>query len=171
MGALTRGLILVVMLGSVASAQQPSARERVDRHLEEGRRLYRDLDFTGCVSAMNEALAVPGAHPAQRLEAYEILGAAYVVLDRPQNAEQAFREMFRLDPYHVVREPSGSPKIEQFVEELRARLVPDAALDPTALDHQSGRVIDDRRQRDQEQEAYVPPTVEHIARHHEHPFA
>lgn len=130
MGTLIRALILVAWVVP-AHAQEPSARERVDRHLAEGRSLYRDLDFTGCVSAMNEALAVPGAHPAQRLEAYEILGAAYVVLDRASDAEQAFREMFRLDPYHVVREPSGSPKIERFVEELRAQVVPDAALDPT----------------------------------------
>ena len=128
--------VCVVLLSSVAiggaHAQDSSARARVERHLAEGRQLYRELDFTGCVSAMNEALAVPGAQPAQRLEAHEILGAAYVVLDRPRDAEQAFRAMFELDPYHVVREPSGSPKIEQFVEELRARVVPDAALDPTA---------------------------------------
>lgn len=131
MGAVIRAALLVVLVVPVVHAQDPSVRQRVDRHLADGRQLYRDLDFTGCVSAMSEALAVPGAHPAQRLEAYEILGAAYVVLDQPQNAEQAFREMFRIDPYHVVREPSGSPKIEQFVEELRAQVVPDAALDPT----------------------------------------
>lgn len=135
MAPLIRGFALVALLSGVGwnvARAQDSARERVDQHLSDGRQLYRDLDFTGCVAAMSAALAVPGAQPAQRLEAYEILGAAYVVLDRPEDAEQAFREMFELDAYHVVREPSGSPKIEQFVEELRARLVPDAALDPTA---------------------------------------
>lgn len=98
-------------------------------HLADGRRLYRELDFPGCVDAMQRALAVPGVGPAQRLEAYEYLGAANVVLDREAEAEAAFLAMFELDPYHRVREPSGSPKIERFVEALRARTVPDAALD------------------------------------------
>ena len=126
-------LAAVVATSSVAAAQ--SARAEVERHLDDGRRLYRELDFAGCVDAMNRALAVPGIDPAGRLEAWEYLGAAYVVLDRREDAEAAFREVFALDPYHVVREPSGSPKIERFVEELRARLVPDAALDSSvALD-------------------------------------
>ena len=98
-------------------------------HLADGRRLYRELDFPGCVDAMQRALAVPGVGPAQRLEAYEYLGAANVVLDREAEAEAAFLAMFELDPYHRVREPSGSPKIERFVEALRARTVADAALD------------------------------------------
>lgn len=121
-------LTLTVALASTAGAQSAQAEAR--RHLSEGRRLYRELDFTGCVDAMRRALAVPGIDAAGRLEAWEYLGAAYVVLERRQDAEAAFREVFALDPYHVVREPSGSPKIERFVEELRRRLVPDAALDP-----------------------------------------
>ncbi|MBX3250150.1 MAG: hypothetical protein KF901_23430 [Myxococcales bacterium] len=133
--------LAILSLSTLATAQAPteapveveaddSARARAERHLADGRRLYRELDFPGCVDAMHRALGVPGVTAAQRLEAFEMLGAAYVVLDREQEAAAAFREMFRLDPYHRVREPSGSPKIERFVEELRATLVPDAALDP-----------------------------------------
>lgn len=107
-----------------------SVAEQAERHLADGRRTYRELDFPGCVDAMRRALNVPGVSAAQRLEAFEYLGAAYVVLDREAEAEAAFREMFRLDPYHRVREPSGSPKIERFVEGLRRQLVSDAALDP-----------------------------------------
>ncbi|MCB9600595.1 MAG: hypothetical protein H6724_05735 [Sandaracinus sp.] len=107
-----------------------SASREVERHLEDGRRLYRELDFPGSVDAMRRALNVPGVSAAQRLEAWEYLGAAYVVLDREAEAEAAFREVFALDPYHRVREPSGSPKIERFVEALRRQVVSDAALDP-----------------------------------------
>jgi hypothetical protein len=103
----------------------------VERYLSEGRRSYRELDFPGTVDAMRRALNVPGVAPAQRLEAFEYLGATYVVLDREAEAESAFREMFALDPYHRVREPSGSPKIERFVEALRLQVVSDAALDPS----------------------------------------
>ncbi len=134
MGAMIGNVWVVVALavctvGLTDGVQAQSAHQEADRHLADGRRLYRELDFLGCVDAMNRALAVPGIADAQRLDAFEYLGAAFVVLDREDEAERAFREMFRLDAYHVVREPSGSPKIEQFVDELRARLVVDAALD------------------------------------------
>lgn len=108
-----------------------SAASEVERYLADGRRAYRELDFPGSVDAMRRALNVPGVGAAQRLEAWEYLGAAYVVLDRDDEAEAAFREVFELDPYHRVREPSGSPKIERFVEGLRRRVVSDAALDPS----------------------------------------
>lgn len=125
---------LAVDEASASEAPPPpatSAASEVERHLADGRRAYRELDFPGAVDAMRRALNVPGVSAPQRLEAWEYLGAAYVVLDRDDEAEAAFREVFELDPYHRVREPSGSPKIERFVESLRRRIVQDAALDPS----------------------------------------
>ena len=113
---------------AVAQDVGSDARASAERHLASGRRLYRELDFPGCVDAMERALAVSGIGSAQRLEAYEYLAAAYVVLDREGEAALALDAMFRLDPYHLVREPSGSPKIARFVEERRALVVRDAAL-------------------------------------------
>jgi hypothetical protein len=52
-----------------------------------------------------------------------------VVLEQEDQAREAFLEMFAIDPYHVVREPSGSPKIARFVARIRSEAVPDAALD------------------------------------------
>lgn len=109
---------------------RPSTDARARQLLERGHELYRTLDFPGCVDAMQRVLEVPGVSAAHRLEALETMGAANVVLDRTDAAVAAFEAMFALDPYHRVREPSGSPKIEEFVEALRARRVPDAALDP-----------------------------------------
>ena len=118
-----------------ARAQQSeasSAQAEGARHVAEGRRLYAELDFPGSVDAMRRALAVPGLPDALRLEAFEYLGSAYVVLEQPEQAQRAFVSMLELDPYHAVREPSGSPKIARFVEELRATIVDDAALDRDA---------------------------------------
>lgn len=123
-----------------ASAQEPPGQETADvqtgaaaeaaRHVAEGRRLYTELDFAASVEAMRRALAVPGIPDALRLEALEYIGSSYVVLERPDEAREAFEAMLALDPYHVVREPSGSPKIASFVEQVRATVVGDAALDP-----------------------------------------
>ena len=112
-----------------AGATSPSSvTSLAERHLEAARRLYRELDFSAAVSAADEALAVPGVSASQRLEAHELRGAALVVLERDAEATAAFEAMLRLDPYHRVREPSGSPKIARFVEALRRRVVPDARL-------------------------------------------
>jgi len=118
----------VLAFSSGVSAQQ-SADEQAARRLDEAERQYRELDFEGTVATARAALTISGVGDAVRLRAYEILGAAFVVLEREAEATEAFREMLAIDPYHRVHEATGSPKIENFVEALRTRLVPDAALD------------------------------------------
>jgi len=115
----------VLAFSSGVSAQQ-SADEQAARRLDEAERQYRELDFEGTVATARAALTISGVGDAVRLRAYEILGAAFVVLEREAEATEAFREMLAIDPYHRVHEATGSPKIENFVEALRTRLVPDA---------------------------------------------
>ena len=117
---------------AVASVRA-SARAEAERHLATGRELYLQLDFPGAIEAMSRALAVSGAGAGQRLEAHEYRGASYLVMNDDSSAREAFGQMLRIDPYHALREPSGSPKIRSFVEGLRAEMVPDAALDPDAV--------------------------------------
>lgn len=129
------GLAITLTLapGSSLAQQTPRAHVRggeASEQLSEGRRRYGDLDFAGAIEALRRALAVPGATAALRLEAYEYLGASYVVLEQPGDARAAFLEMLAIDPYHALREPTGSPKIATFVARLRADVAPDAALDP-----------------------------------------
>ncbi len=111
-------------------AAPAGAAAEAERHVADGRRSYGELDFAASIEAMRRALAVPGVPPVLRLEALEYIGSSYVVLEQPREAREAFVAMLDLDPYHVVREPSGSPKIARFVEEVRASVVEDAALDP-----------------------------------------
>jgi hypothetical protein len=96
----------------------------------EGRRRYVDLDFGGAVEVLERALASTDVPDVLRVEALEYLGACYVVLERPDRATLAFRELLDIDPHHLLREPTGSPKIARLFERLRAEVAPDAALDP-----------------------------------------
>jgi len=121
----------------VPEAPEPTAGQpprttpgEVEHHLERGRQLYLQLDFPGVIDAMSRAIAVPGASQGQRLEAFEYLGAANLVIDREAEARAAFERMLAIDPYHALREPSGSPKIREFVERVRRAQVADAAIDP-----------------------------------------
>jgi len=138
MGTVTRlatlaclALVLSAAVAPMHGRAQPSGAAReAGVALGEGKRLYGELDFAGAVEALRRALGVPGIPDNVRIEALEYLGAAFAVLDRPAQAREAFLEMLRMDPYHVLREPSGSPKITEIVEAVRASLVTDAALDP-----------------------------------------
>ncbi len=125
---------LVACVASLALAAPADAQDasRGEHLVDEGRRLYRELEFLGAIEALERALDVPGLGPARRAEALEVLGSALVVLDRDEEASAVFAELFDLDPYYEVREPSGSPKIARFVARVRRELVPDARLDPEA---------------------------------------
>jgi tetratricopeptide (TPR) repeat protein len=103
-------------------AQSPSAL------LAEGQAAYESLDYEAAAAALEAALAAPSASPIERAEALETLAFALAVLDREQEAADRLAELFALDPYRVVREPTGSPRIESLVERVRRREVPDAAL-------------------------------------------
>jgi tetratricopeptide (TPR) repeat protein len=106
----------------------------VDRGVEdllaEGRRLYAQQEYDGAIRAMQRALDAPDDAPRHRVEAYETMGCAYVALSDDLAARRAFRALLVIDPYYVLREPSGSPKIRDVFEGARRELVHDAAIDP-----------------------------------------
>lgn len=111
----------------------PPARAQTEdaQHLlEEGRRLYADLEYQDAEQTLTRALSIEGLPDAFRIELLETLGFVEVVLERESAARQAFERLFAIDPYFVVREPSGSPRVASLVESVRARVVSDAAIDP-----------------------------------------
>lgn len=116
------GFIGVMGPGSALAQTRPA--DRIDR----GRSAYESLDYEGAVEALEAALDAPSISPIERAEALETLSFALVVLDRPGDAEARLRELFALDPYYDVREPTGSPRIESFVDAVRRQLGSDAAL-------------------------------------------
>jgi tetratricopeptide (TPR) repeat protein len=118
-----------VLVGLVLPASAYAQPRPADR-IEEGRAAYESLDYEGAVEALEAALDAPSISPLERAEALEILSFALVVLDRPADAEERLRELFALDPYYDVREPTGSPRIQTFVDAVRRELGSDAALIP-----------------------------------------
>ncbi len=117
---------LLLFLASPAHAQTEDAQHLLD----EGRRLYADLEYQVAEQTLTRALSIDGLPDAFRAELLETLGFVEVVLERESAARQAFERLFAIDPYFVVREPSGSPRVAALVESVRARVVSDAAIDP-----------------------------------------
>lgn len=122
-------VLAALLLPAPARAQEDtSVQSEAQAAIDEARRLYVELEFVGAIEVLGRTLATPGLPDALRAAALETRAAACVVLDREACARDALAELFRLDPYYVVREPSGSPRIQRFVEAVREREVPDAAM-------------------------------------------
>lgn len=115
----------------LASPPAGAVDREVDRLLEDGRRLYSEMQYPAVIQAMRRALDVPGIAPVDQLEAYEYMGCAYVALQDETSARRAFRDLLVIDAYYVLREPSGSPKIREVFERARQEIAPDAALEPS----------------------------------------
>lgn len=122
-------LVIALVLGaSPACAQDDDAQHLLD----EGRRLYADLEYQDAETTLARALAMPGLPDAFRVQVLEWLGFVQVVEDQEAAARSTFERLFAIDPYYVVREPSGSPRVTALVASVRARVVHDAAIDPDA---------------------------------------
>lgn len=99
--------------------------------LEQGRAHYADLDYSEAATVLTRALALAEGDDALRAEVLEALALDYFVMDRERASREALLELFLLDPYYVVREPSGSPRVARFIESVRRTRVRDAAIDPS----------------------------------------
>jgi hypothetical protein len=122
----------VLFLGLLVALPVHAQTEDAQALLERGRRLYADLEYQEAESVLTRALATPGLPDSFRVQVLETLGFVQVVEDQEPAARSSFERLFAIDPYYVVREPSGSPRVTEIVESVRGRVVPDAAIDPDA---------------------------------------
>lgn len=122
---------LVALVLLLSSARAGAVDREVERLLADGRRLYSEIQYPAVIQAMRRALDVPGVSAVDQLEAYEYMGCAYVALQDETSARRSFRALLVIDPYYVLREPSGSPKIREVFEAARHEIAPDAALEPS----------------------------------------
>jgi len=129
-----RWLAAVALLGLSLAASPASAQragEQARTLLDAGRAHYAELDYAEAVEQLTEALRVGERDDAFRAEVLETLAFTYFVMEREEAARDALRQLFALDPYYDVREPSGSPRVARFVESVRGTVVRDAAFDST----------------------------------------
>lgn len=120
---------VVVVCVAALGAPVPSLAQDAEARIADGRQRYADLDYEGAAEVLEGALDLASLPPAAEARALETLGFSYVVLERLRDARRAFERLFAIDPYYDVREPTGSPRVEEFVEDVRREVAPDAALD------------------------------------------
>ncbi|HEX9102020.1 MAG TPA: tetratricopeptide repeat protein, partial [Polyangia bacterium] len=66
----------------------------------------------------------PIAARADRARAYEYLGMSWLILGKKPKARAAFEELLAIDPHYTLSDPSHSPKLREFFEQVRSSFVP-----------------------------------------------
>jgi tetratricopeptide (TPR) repeat protein len=115
---------LVLLLPLASRAEDPHA--LVKRRLADGERRWVEQDYRGAVESLQLVVGDPTATVDEKARAWEYVGLSWLVIGKRQKAREAFEELLAIDPQYTLSEPSRSPKLRAFFEEVRGSFVPGA---------------------------------------------
>ncbi|HEY1587602.1 MAG TPA: tetratricopeptide repeat protein [Polyangia bacterium] len=110
------GLALVMLLSASAWAD--------DARMKEGELRYQNQEYRVAVELFDAVVHDPVVTRDERARAYEYLGMSWLILGKKPKARAAFEELFAIDPHYTLSDPSHSPKLREFFEEVRSSFVP-----------------------------------------------
>jgi tetratricopeptide (TPR) repeat protein len=110
----------LAILGSLEGRAYAAEKEK----LEQARRQYLAQEYERVVRLLQPLVGSPLATISEKVEAYELIGLSYLILGETKRAREAFENLLELDPGHVLRDPTGSPKIQRFYESVRESFLP-----------------------------------------------
>jgi hypothetical protein len=123
MRALLLALAVTLALPTVARAAD-NPQDAVVARLNEGEQRYQAQEYRAAVEAFDAVVHDPVATRDQRARAYEYLGMSWLILGKKGKARAAFEELLAIDPHYQLSDPSHSPKLREFYEDVRASFVP-----------------------------------------------
>ena len=134
MTARARVLGLLLPLLMALGPADPGARVRV--RLDAARKLYEAQEYLAAIETLRPILGDPVATRAQRAQALEYLGLSYLILGKKGHAREAFENLLAIDPNYTLRDPSNSPKLRAFFEEVKSAFVPGyKPTKPAVMEH------------------------------------
>jgi hypothetical protein len=118
------------------AAAQPDASARVDKRIARGQTLFRDLEYRKAIRELQAVPVDPAATRAQRARAIELMGLSHLILGEEARARELFEDLLAIDPGYQLRDDTGSPKIRDFFDKVKAEMVPGFDASAVAeLDH------------------------------------
>jgi len=136
-----RRLAVVLLLLAWAAAARARARDAgagIRARLAAGRAAYAQQDYREAIRALRPIVKHPAATRAQKVTALELTGLSMLIIGQTDAARATFEDLLALDPGYVLTDPSQSPKLRRFFEEVKRGYLPDyrgggqAALEHTA---------------------------------------
>jgi hypothetical protein len=115
-------MLLALALPSPAAEREPQAAIR--SRISEGERRYADQDYRAAIELFQAVLADSASTRDQRARADEYIGLSWLILGKQQRAREAFEDLLSIDPHYTLTDPSHSPKLREFFEQVRLSFVP-----------------------------------------------
>jgi hypothetical protein len=121
-----RALVLVMLAVAVAPGFAPRAAHaqpadaRAKKLLDAGERFFADLEYKKAIKVLLPVTRDPAASRAQRVRAWELVALSRFILGDRGGARTAFERVLEADPGFQLRDTSGSPRIREFFDEVRA---------------------------------------------------
>jgi hypothetical protein len=127
-----RALIALVLAFAIVrpSYAQPDAAQTLETYLARGQKLFDDQEYAPAIQTLAPVTRDARATRAQRLRALELIALAELIRGDEGAARATFERILDVDPGYQLRDPSGSPKVRAFFEQLKKQLIPN--YDPTA---------------------------------------
>jgi tetratricopeptide (TPR) repeat protein len=120
-----RLLALVVAIAIAAPAvAADNPQDAVRARMSEGEERYQNQEYRAAIEAFDAVVHDPIATRDDRARAYEYLGMSWLILGKKPKARAAFEELLAIDPHYTLSDPSHSPKLREFFEEVRSAFVP-----------------------------------------------
>ncbi|MBI2897638.1 MAG: tetratricopeptide repeat protein [Deltaproteobacteria bacterium] len=107
---------MAVLLAAGPLGAQPTQNDL----LRQGIAAYDDLDYEESIRKLSAALLSPQNTPEDNLEIYKYLGLSYLLLEKPEQATGAFRNLLALAPDHHF-DAATAPRIVEFFEQVRVQ--------------------------------------------------
>lgn len=107
---------------AATNANDPAAQVRA--RIAAGEKRYADQEYRACIETFRAVLADPVSTRDERARAYEYIGLSWLILGNRGRAREAFEDLLSIDPHYALTDPSNSPKLREFFDQVRARFVP-----------------------------------------------
>src|SRR5689334_22906718 len=124
-------LVVVALCAPAARADDPTSdTASIDETIAAGRKLFDDQDYAGAIATLSPITRDAKATRSQRLAALEQIALAHFIRRDLAAARGTFERILDIDPGYDLRDPSGSPALREFFDDLKRELVP--GYDPKA---------------------------------------
>ena len=105
----------------------PASAGRVEEQLARGLEQFQELEYRDAIDTLRPVRLDQEATRAQRLQALELIGISHLILDEKARAEEAFEDLLTLDPGYQLQHDDGAPKIREFFDSVRKKVVPNSS--------------------------------------------
>lgn len=119
-----RALVLALVAAVAAPAFADNPQDAVRSRMTQGEQRYQGQEYRAAIEAFDAVVHDPIATRNDRARAYEYLGMSWLILGKKPKARAAFEELLAIDPHYTLSDPTHSPKLREFFEEVRSSFVP-----------------------------------------------